>query len=198
MDWAGSFEHVFATDPSAAQIAHAKPHPRVRYAVEAAESCSAPDASIDLACIAQALHWCDVDAFHREVRRVLRPGGVLVELGYGESRVDAAVDAVYRRLYDDLTAEFWPPERRHVERQYADFAFPFERIDTGPLPPMQQHWTLPQYAAYLDSWSASARYRAAHGHSPLDVVADDLSRAWGDPERTRCVTWTLFARVGRA
>ena len=198
LGWAEVFDAVFATDPSAAQITQATAHPRIRYAVERAEACSLGDASVDLVGIAQALHWCDVDAFHREARRVLRPGGLIVEFGYGECAVDAAVDAVYRRLYDELTAPYWPPERRHVERRYADLAFPFEPVDVGVMPPMQQRWTLAQYATYLDSWSASARYRAAQGHSPLDVVADDLVRAWGDPEHTRTVTWALFVRVGRA
>lgn len=195
---AAHFAAVHATDPSAEQIAHAESHPRVRYAVERAEACSLPDHSVDLATIAQALHWCDVDAWHREVTRVLKPGGVVAEIGYARSQVDTHVDAVYARLYEDLTAPYWPPERAHIDRRYADLPFPFERVDPGPLPPMQQHWTLPQYLAYLDSWSAVARYRQQHGHSPLDLVHDDFVRAWGDPSAARIVKWDLFVRVGRS
>lgn len=195
---AAHFAAVHATDPSAEQIAHAEPHPQVTYAVERAEACSLPNHSVDLTTIAQALHWCDVDAWHREVKRVLKPGGVVAEIGYARSQVDADVDAVYARLYEDLTAPYWPPERAHIDRHYADLPFPFERIDLGPLPPMQQHWALPQYLAYLDSWSAVARYRQQHGHSPLDLVHDDFVRAWGDPSTARIVQWDLFVRVGRS
>lgn len=194
---AAHFDAVFATDPSAEQIANAEPHARMRYAVEPAEHCSLAAASVDLVTIAQALHWCDVDAFHREVQRVLKPGGVIAEFGYARTTVMPAVDAVFRRLYDDITAAYWPPERVHVDAHYAGFAFPFERIDPGPLPPMQQHWNLHQYLAYLDSWSAVARYRKRHGHSPIDLVRADFTSAWGDPDQVRDVRWELFVRVGR-
>ncbi len=194
---AEAFAAVHASDPSAEQIANAPPHPRVTYAVERAEACSLPDRSVDLVVIAQALHWCEVDAFHAEARRVLRPGGVIAEIGYARSSVDAAVDAVYAHLYDDLTAPYWPPERAHIDRQYADLPFPFEPLDLGPLPPMRQRWTLGQYLAYLDSWSAVARYRRQHGHSPIDPVREAFAAAWGDPDEPREVRWDLFVRAGR-
>ncbi|WP_341842693.1 class I SAM-dependent methyltransferase [Chitinophaga caseinilytica] len=72
---AGFYENVYATDPSAQQIAHAAPHDRVRYAVEPAENCGLPDASADLVTVGQALHWFRFEDYFREVARVLRPGG---------------------------------------------------------------------------------------------------------------------------
>ena len=53
------FTHVLATDPSAEQLRHALPHANVEYRVEPAEACSADDDSVDLATVAQALHWFD-------------------------------------------------------------------------------------------------------------------------------------------
>src|ERR1043166_5276419 len=58
------FKHVIATDASAEQIAHAKPHDRVDYRVATAEESGLPDASIDLTTVAQALHWFDLSAFY--------------------------------------------------------------------------------------------------------------------------------------
>jgi SAM-dependent methyltransferase len=194
---AGLFQRVHATDPSSEQIDNAQPHARIDYAVGRAESCALPDGSVDLVTIAQALHWCDVAAFHAQVQRVLKPGGVIAEIGYGRLSVNAAIDAVYTRLYEDITAPYWPAERVHIDRRYADLAFPFQRIDLGELPPMQQHWTLTQYLDYLDSWSAVNRYRKAHGHSPLDLVTEAFAEAWGDPDQQRVLTWELFVRVGR-
>ncbi|MEY4581339.1 MAG: hypothetical protein RL701_6042, partial [Pseudomonadota bacterium] len=72
------FEQVIATEPSAAQLAEAVPHPRVRYEQSPAErSPSIADASVDLVTAAQAAHWFDRPAFYQEVERVLRPGGVI-------------------------------------------------------------------------------------------------------------------------
>src|SRR5690606_26893711 len=60
------FEAVVATDVSAAQLAHAPRHPRVRYAVAPAEASPLEDASADLVTVAQAFHWFDRDAFFAE------------------------------------------------------------------------------------------------------------------------------------
>lgn len=194
---ADHFGDVFATDPSAEQIASAQPHPRVRYAVERAEDCSLADASVDLVCIAQALHWLELDRFHAQVKRVLKPGGVFAAIGYSRTRVDAKVDTVYRRLYEDITAAYWPPERALIDEHYAALPFPFEPIEPGALPVMRQHWNLHQYLAYLESWSAVARYRKQHGHSPVDLVREDFHQAWGDAQSARDVTWDMFVRAGR-
>ena len=191
------FKAVYASDPSAEQIAGAMAHPRVRYAVERAEDCSLAEGSVDLVCIAQALHWLDHAAFYAEVRRVLKPRGVFAAVGYARLSVNPSIDAVYARLYEEITLPYWPAERAFIERHYADLPFPFERIDIGPLPTMQQQWHLAQYIGYLESWSATARYRKAHGHSPLDLVRDDFALAWGDVDQTRTLTWDLFVIAGK-
>lgn len=77
------FAAVHASDPSAAQIAAAEPGERVTFAVEPAEQCSLPDRSCDLILAAQAAHWFDPARFGAEVRRVLRPGGIVAAIGYG-------------------------------------------------------------------------------------------------------------------
>ncbi len=192
---AAHFDRVVATDPSAAQIAAAAPHPRVDYRVEPAESPSLDDASVDLVLVAQALHWFDQDRFHASVARVLKPGGVFAAVSYGLSEVDAAVDAVYRRLYDGLDP-WWPPERRHVENGYRELPFPYAPIET-PAFAMRLDWTLPQYLAYLRSWSATQRCLADTGRDAVAECADALASAWGDPAQAREVRFPLTLRVGR-
>ncbi|HEX6397189.1 MAG TPA: class I SAM-dependent methyltransferase, partial [Steroidobacteraceae bacterium] len=76
------FERVHATDVAPQQIAAAKPHPHVTYAVAPAERSGLPAASVDLVTVAQALHWFDFDRFYAEVRRVCRPGGLLAVWAY--------------------------------------------------------------------------------------------------------------------
>ena len=190
------FARVFASDPSQAQIDAAPTHPRIDWHVEPAERCSLPDGAAALVTVAQAYHWFDHARFCAEATRVLRPGGVLAVWTYQRSFVDDAVDAVFERLYDGLLRSYWPPERRHVETGYRDLPFPFESITVPPFA-MQVDWTLPQYLAYLRSWSASQRHLAATGHDAVALLADDFAAAWGDPARARRVAWPLAVRAGK-
>lgn len=193
---AAHFARVFASDPSATQIAAAQPHARVDYRVEPAEAPTLAPASADLVTVAQALHWFDLDAFYAAVRRVLRPGGVFAAWCYGLSTVSPDVDAVYGELYDGLLDPYWPPERRHVENGYAELRFPFRPI-APPALAMTQDWTLAQYLAYLRSWSAVQLYRKARGEDPVALIEAPMARAWGDAEARRAVRWPLSFRAGR-
>ena len=74
---ADHFQQVFATDISARQLARAVLKPNLSYAVGAAEQTDFPDAAFDLVTVAQAAHWFDFQRFYPEVRRVLKPGGLL-------------------------------------------------------------------------------------------------------------------------
>ncbi|HXI20445.1 MAG TPA: class I SAM-dependent methyltransferase, partial [Gemmatimonadales bacterium] len=77
------FAAVVASDPSDRQLAHAVPHPRVRYLRAAETVVALATQSVDLVTVAQAAHWLDLDHFFAEVERVLRPGGVLALWCYG-------------------------------------------------------------------------------------------------------------------
>lgn len=193
---AGVFEQVVATDPSAAQIAQAEAAPNIDYRVERAEQPSLADASVDLVTVAQALHWFDLDAFHAQVRRVLRRGGIIAEWTYAHCRIDLAVDAVTQQLYIDRLDAYWPPERRLVESGYASLAFPFVRLDP-PAVDLVAHWDLAAFLAYLRSWSATQRYLQAQGVDPVTALEPAFGLAWGDPSTIRAVRWDLALRVGR-
>jgi SAM-dependent methyltransferase len=190
------FDRVFATDPSAAQVAAATPHPRVTYAVEPAEACSLPDASVDLVTVAQALHWFDQDRFHAQVARVLRADGLFAAWSYERCTVSPAVDAVFERVYGAELGAWWPPERRHVEARYATLPFPYDELAT-PAFELRCDWTLAQYLAYLRSWSACQRRLAAEGVDAVGLLADAFAEAWGPAATVRPVRWPLALRVGR-
>lgn len=190
------FGEVVGTDPSAAQIAHAIPHPHVLYRVEPAEAPTLAPASVDLVTVAQAYHWFDAERFIEAVRRVARPGAIVAIWSYGLSRVDDAVDAVFMHLYEVLLGPYWPPERQHIENGYAQLTFPFEPV-AAPAFTLRCDWTLSQYLAYLRSWSATQRCLAATGRDAVADVAGSFEQAWGDPAQVRAVTWPLGLRVGR-
>lgn len=192
----GRFTQVIATDPSAAQIANAEARANIDYRVEPAEQSSLADGSVDLAIVAQALHWFDVDAFHAEVRRVLRPGGVIAEWSYADCTVSADVDAHKDRLYHDLVGPYWPAERALVENGYRSLPFPFEAVE-APAFDMTLDWNVDAFLAYLRSWSASQRHLEASGHDAVALVEPVIRTAWGGAT-TRRVRWALRLRCGRA
>lgn len=188
---AAHFDQVIATDASAKQIAEATPHPKITYRVAPAERSGLPDASVDLVLVAQALHWFDFAAFFAETTRILKPGGLFVAVSYGIQTVEGdAVNALVQRFYHDRVGAYWPPERAHVENAYRDIEMPFQRIDAPSLAIICD-WRLDDLAAYFRSWSATAAYRKAHGHDPVDEVEADLSAVWGGETRLRRVTWPL-------
>lgn len=190
------FDRVEATDASDKQIAAAKPHPRIRYAVAPAEQSGLPDRGVSLVTVAQALHWFDLPRFYAEVRRVAKPEAVLACSCYMRCAVDAGVDEVTERLYNGVLGDaYWPPERKHVERGYADLPFPFTEIAL-PRFEMEVRWTLEGYVGYLRSWSATQNYIKKNGRDPLELVGDELLHAWGDPGAARAVRWPMTIRAG--
>jgi SAM-dependent methyltransferase len=69
---------VVAVDPSAEMLAQLSVRlPGVRTAVGAAEALPLPDGDVDAVVAGQAAHWFDPPVAAREMRRVLRPGGVV-------------------------------------------------------------------------------------------------------------------------
>jgi SAM-dependent methyltransferase len=190
------FHSIVATDASPEQIAKAKLHPKVTYLVAPAEQTTLKDGSVDLVTVAHALHWFDLDRFYAEVRRVVRPGGILACWTYHQRKVSPVVDAVVQRLYDAILGPFWPPGARHSEDGYRFLPFPFEAI-TPPTFPFIQKWDMNRLAAYMSTWSGTERYRNKTGRDPIGEIRDELTKAWGDPDQEREIAWTLFLRVGR-
>jgi SAM-dependent methyltransferase len=194
---ADHFAEVFATDPSAPQIAAARPHARVSYSVAAAESSGLPGDSVDLVTVAQALHWFDVDAFYAEARRVARPGALLAVWTYPRPRfVDADLERRFADFYRDVVGPHWPPERRHVEANYTTLPFPFEEL---PHPPfgLGLRWNLEQVLGYVSSWSATARYRQAEGRDPLPLLRAALATHWPPAGGQVDIRMPIVLRAGR-
>lgn len=191
------FGQVEATDLSARQLESAQAHPRVVYRAARAEESGLASGSVDLVTVAQALHWFDLEPFHAEVRRVLRPGGVIAEWSYGVLEIEGAkVDALVQRFYREAVGPYWPAERRHVEEGYAALPFPFTRL-AAPSFAMQVRWDLDALIGYVRSWSSMGRMQAATGVDPLTLLAPALEAAWGPRETRRRVAWPLALRVGR-
>jgi SAM-dependent methyltransferase len=193
---AAYFDHVYATDASAEQISHAYPHEKVEYHAEPAERVSLTDSSVDLVTVAVAIHWFNFDEFYQEVKRVLKPNGVLAAWTYNLTEISPEIDRLVSRYYRDILGEYWPERIRYLEQKYKTIPFPFEEIDP-PVFNMEINWSLNQFAGFLDSWSATQRYKSQKGHHPLELIWNELLAAWGDENEKRLVRWPLHFRIGR-
>ena len=190
------FARVVATDASADQIANAVPHERITYHVAPAAQSPLETHTADLVTVAQAIHWFDHDRFYAEVRRVLKPGGVVAAWTYALLQITPAIDRAVMRLYEYIVDPYWPPERRLVEAAYRTIPFPFEELQP-PAFAIALTWSLGDLLGYLGTWSAVGRFINAHGTNPVDRIAEELTRAWGDPAERKSTHWQLHLRVGR-
>lgn len=191
---ADQFDAVSAFDVSTDQLRHATPHPKVTYALAAAEALPVDDTSAALVTAAQAAHWFDLPPFYAEVRRIAVPGAILALITYGIPVVEGPAAARFEQLYWNDVYRYWPPERALIENEYRDLPFPFDEL-VPPELDIVCDWNADELIGYVETWSASKRARADGRGDILDVFAGELRRLYGDA-RYR-VTWPVRMRLGR-
>jgi SAM-dependent methyltransferase len=192
---ASHFTRVLATDASASQLSAAKAHPRVAYRIAAEDDSGAEDRSVDLVTVAQALHWLDLTRFYGEVRRVLKPGGLIAVWCYGPLEVNEEIDVVLRWFEYERLRPFRAPELDHVRTAYRDIDFPFAGVPAGPFT-MTMTATRDQFLGFVRSWSAVASARVA-GDDPAADLRARLSVVWPAEEDARTVRFPVGVRLGR-
>jgi SAM-dependent methyltransferase len=190
------FRHIHATDLSAEQVARAVPDPRIDYRATPAEASGLPDACCDIVTVAQALHWFCHDAFYTEVRRVLKPGGLLAAWTYTLLRGEPELNVVVEDFYRNTIGPCWPPERRWVDLAYRGMPFPFADIAVPDFE-IRLEWTLEDLLAYLRTWSATQRYMKERGADPCVELGVRLREIWPDPQARKSITWPIALRCGR-
>lgn len=183
------FDQVFASDISEKQLAHAPVIPNVFYSVTPAEYTHFKDNTFDLITVGQALHWFDVDKFCKEVRRVSRKNAVAAFWGYGNVEVNEDLDPIISNFYSKVVGPYWDDARKHVENEYLDLPFPFERIN-APKFSIEKKWTIGQFAGYFESWSATQKYIQENQRNPVTILKEKLLAKWG-PEETVTVRFPL-------
>ncbi|GAA4398686.1 class I SAM-dependent methyltransferase [Nibrella viscosa] len=188
------FSEVEATDISEAQLSKAVQRPNIRYQVSPAEQTPFPDQHFDLITVAQALHWFDVEAFNREVRRVARPGAIIAEWMYGVSFVDDTLDPLIQDFYRNRVGPYWDPHRRHIDEKYVNLSFPFADVQQRQFI-IHRYWTADRFLNYLRTWSAVQNYIRQHETDPVEYLAEAFAGIWGEEEKD--VKFPVMLRVGR-
>lgn len=192
---ADHFASVVATDYSEKQLESAEAHPKVVYLKSPAEKAPLESQSVDLITVAQAFHWFQYDEFFKEVKRVLKPQGVLAIWCYNLCTITPDVDQLVYQLYDGTLGSYWEMNRKLVEQGYQQSPFPMREI-TPPEFEMHSNWSFEHLIGYLGTWSSLQTYIKKNGTNPLEELAPKLQKAWGTAS-TRSVHWKLSMRVGK-
>jgi SAM-dependent methyltransferase len=191
-----SVDRVIATDISAEQIGHAVRHPKIDYRVAGAEQSGLDDRSVDLVTVASALHWFHLDRFYQEVRRVVRPGGVLATWSYHVGHMAPPFDRLFARFYRDVVAPYFTAGAKLVDDRYAAVTLPGDAVE-APSYHMSAAWTLEQMLAFIGSWSGTQRYIDKRGHDPVALIAGELEAMWGGRDKVQLVRWPLYLKISR-
>jgi SAM-dependent methyltransferase len=190
------FDKILATDASKDQIEYAQHHPKITYRIELAEKVSLEDSGTDLVTVAAAVHWFDFEKFYNEVKRVLKPEGIIAVWGYHLFSISPEIDKILNKYYSEILKGYWPERFHYVDTRYKDLPFPFEELNP-PKFEMITEWVLNQVAGFLNSWSGTKNYHQKTGRHPLDTIWKNLSESWGDEKLKRKIIWPLHVRVGK-
>jgi len=175
------FHKIEASDISENQISNSYPHEKIHYSIQSAEHTDFPTAHFDLVCVAQALHWFDLEVFFKEVRRTLKPGGIFSCWGYGFFKTEPEID---KFIHDEFLVHidrFWADNNRLLIGGYKDINFPFNALGY-PEFTMSVAWTREQLVNYMLTWSAVKLYMKEHGHDLVDEFTAALARCWPSGE----------------
>ncbi|KXW56632.1 class I SAM-dependent methyltransferase [Ferrovum sp. PN-J185] len=191
------FQSVLGMDPSFDQLQHAIKHPSIQYQTASAEQLPLKHHCADLLTAAQAAHWFNLDLFYSEVKRVLKPSGVLALISYGVLRIDSAdINELFQQFYYEDIATFWPPERRLVDEGYKTLPFPFTEVTT-PILHIELEWNLMELVGYISTWSATKRILAENKDHLLNDFFTSLQHYWPEQEAKLSVSWPINLRVGK-
>lgn len=196
IELAHDFEKVIATDISEKQLQQAQPHEKITYSVTTAENTPFAENSFDCITVAQAYHWFNFDAFHKEVVRVSKPAAVIAIWGYSLVVCeDDTLNALIKTFYREKTGPYWDKERSYVDDHYTTVPFPYD-----PLPSKDFHinvqWNRQQFIGYLNTWSSVQHFIKAHQYNPVDELAATIETIWKE-EGAKRFYFPLFLKLGK-
>ncbi|KAF5750269.1 embryo-abundant family protein [Tripterygium wilfordii] len=205
------YKKVIATDTSQKQLEFAPKFPNVRYqetpptmTFSELSQIVAPESTVDLVTIAQAIHWFDLPTFYQQVKWVLKkPNGVVAAWCYTAPEVNDHVDEVFLPFYDVDADPYWDPQRKVVDGKYRTIDFPFEAVDgldsTGPFEFVNERvMELEDYFTYIRSWSAYEKAKEKGVELLSEDLIENFKVAWSkDGCDKKVVKFPIHLRIGR-
>ncbi|MEO6537118.1 MAG: class I SAM-dependent methyltransferase [Ferruginibacter sp.] len=171
------FKEVYATDISEKQLTHASKAGNILYCVEPAEKTALKDKSVNLITISQALHWFNLPAFYKEVKRVGAPGAVIAAWAYGLLTITPAIDKIIKHYHFETLKDYWDEERKFVDDAYTNIPFPFNGIP-HPQFYIKANWIIKDLEGYLSTWSALQKFIGVKNYNPLADLLQEIKPYW--------------------
>ncbi|MDE1891962.1 MAG: class I SAM-dependent methyltransferase [Betaproteobacteria bacterium] len=191
------FESVLGMDPSFDQLRHAVKQPSIQYQSALAEQLPINNQCADLITAAQAAHWFNLELFYSEVKRVLKPNGILALISYGVLRIESTtVNELFQQFYYQDIAPMWPPERRLVDEGYKTLPFPFTELNTPDLT-IELEWGLMELIGYISTWSATKQALSENKEQLVNHFFTSLQHNWPKNNEKLLVKWPINLRVGK-
>lgn len=204
------YKNVVGTDASVKQLEYAVKLPNVRFqhtpstmSLAELEQKVAPEGTVDVVTIAQALHWFDLPTFYRQVKWVLKkPHGVIAAWCYNVPRVTDAVDKVFDHYAAELKP-YWDRARELVDNNYRSIDFPFEPVDgaddTGPIEFVtEKEVDLDDFLTYQRSSSAYQTAIEKGVELLRDDVVEGFKSAWiEDGSLLKVARFPVYLRIGK-
>ncbi|XP_065286252.1 putative methyltransferase DDB_G0268948 isoform X1 [Dermacentor albipictus] len=175
--------------------------------VSPAEKIPEKNESVQLITVMQAVHWFNLDAFYKEVKRVLVPHGVLELGGYlipkpvskDQKRMDSIIQ---NEIYMGAMKKYWEPVRHIVDSMYRDIPPAFEdhvRIEGIEECKVR---TVADYVNYTKTWSAYQLFLKKEPSEAekltrklMSILMEDAGKAGEDPAKTNLEVKTQFFTI---
>ncbi len=210
------YDKVIGMDIQENQIKQAfnKAYDNIQFIEGSAENISLESNSIDLVCVAQALHWFDTTKFYKEAHRVMKETGTLAIWGYDLCYITAnksedtnnakrASNIILHLYKNSELAKYWDNRRFLIDNHYATIS-PNSRVEKIwknvqlVNMNMSKQWKVSDLVKYISTWSAYNTYikeKKVESGSNLDpciVVEKQLIEIYGTNETEITITWPIF------
>ncbi len=154
-----------------------------------------PWPNVDAHSGALLVHWFNFNDFYTEVKRTIKPNGIIAVIGYGLIETDKDTNEIISRFYKNILGSFWDKERKYIDENYQTIPFPFNEIES-PILYNTFEWTFEQLIGYFETWSAVQHYIKLKKENPIDLIKKDLKETW-KTGLLKSVRFRILLRIGK-
>ncbi|CAL8341506.1 unnamed protein product [Boreogadus saida] len=181
------FQELVGLDISEGQLEEARAglgYPNVTYRLGTAEELPFTDGSVDLLAAASAAHWFQQQRFLTETQRVLKPGGCIALLGFGDDNVHLQsrdcgdrLTQIYREVREVLlpyTSSQVAVASNKLQELFDAIPFPDkQRVESVQV---RHCVSVRALLGFIESWSMFQSYRGSQPTAAQHLLNDTLNR----------------------